>query len=319
MIVDPAIAALRSDPASQRRLRAQMDTAHASWRQRQEVLKVVRDLAWFAEGQPLDQLSALAGLLASLEEARKFVDLWLADFAECLSAHPLAQLPMQHHHSDGLTTMQLASAGGAALSLSVFAERETYSAADSAVFADREMHDLVLYGEGMAQFHQLREKSDGVRIETARLSLSAGSRKSCVGDRQTRQIERVTGRLVALQLSRVPDNPGITREYALGTAQLLQQSSGDKRASQQEMAMAVLSAMGRSDAAPLLADITKTTGAAHLRWEAMRHALFLDAEAGVRVLSQMADATGDPLADPANELLAQLHATYPQLTQREAA
>nr|WP_298896882.1 hypothetical protein [uncultured Altererythrobacter sp.] len=111
-----------------------MDDVDVGWRDRPEVARVLRDLARFSEGQALDQLSALAEVMASLNHARNWIDVWLTDFVGCLSAHSLAQLPMQHHHSDGLTTMQLACAGQAALSLSVYAERQAYSAALSAVF-----------------------------------------------------------------------------------------------------------------------------------------------------------------------------------------
>nr|WP_298896880.1 hypothetical protein [uncultured Altererythrobacter sp.] len=180
------------------------------------------------------------------------------------------------------------------------------------------MHDLILAGQGEARFHQLRANGMKAAIKTRRFSLSAGSRIASIGNHQARQFDRVSGQLLVLQLSRIPKSPDVTCEYSLESGQLLLQSSGDKRASQQEMAMAVLSAMGRSDAAPILANMIKT-GPDHLRWEAMRHALALDTEAGLRALIEIANSTGESLAGPANRLLAQLQTSYPQLAQKEAA
>ena len=319
MIVDPAISALRSDSASQRRLRVEMDAAQAAWRKNPGVAAVLNDLANFAGGQALESLPDLADLMTKQRRACAFVDNWLTGFVKVLQCSSLAQIPMQHHHTEGLTTLQMASANGVALSLSVYAEHNRSIVAKSAVFADREMHDLVLYGAGEAAIHNLRDIDGSLTIDTTPVSLTAGSRISSIGDRQTRQYERVAGRMVVLQLSRVPQRPGITREYALKTGSLLLQSSGDKRASQQEMAMAVLLAMGRSDAAPVLAEIANTDGADHLRWEAVRHGLALNFRVGFSALSQIARSASDPLFAPATQLLAQLHAAYPELTDKEAA
>lgn len=318
MIVDPAIAALRSEPASQRRLRAKMDQAHAQWRERHDVALLLADIAKYQAGEAIEQLPALSQLMSSLRKARSMVEDWLAAFTPVLHEYPLAQLPMRHHHADGFTSMQLASAGGVALSLSVYAERETYSAATSAVFCDRDMHDLVLFGEAKAVFFELKQRGVGAQIERSELTLGAGPMLTSIGTDQSRQYERVKGRLVVLQLSRVPETPALTREYAISSGQLLLQSSGDKRASQQEMAMAVLSALHRKDAAPILAAMTQE-GPDHMRWEALRHTLALDAGEGMVALERVTRSSSDPLHRPAKQLMQQLRISYPQLAEMEAA
>ncbi len=141
---------------------------------------------------------------------------------------------------------------------------------------------------------------------------TSGSRILLSGANETRQVLEVKQTLLVLQLIRAPEHPGLTREYALGTGKLLMQSSGEKRVSQQEMAMAVLSAMDRSDAAPAIADLGRS-GPEHRRWEAVRHTLALDTLEGMRLLEEIAQDRDDPLQRQALELESQLKTIYPQL------
>lgn len=147
--------------------------------------------------------------------------------------------------------------------------------------------------------------------------MGAGSRLATVGGDSARQIGRVAGRLVILQLTRLPDRPGLTREYAILSGELLMQSSGDKRASQCEMAMAVLGAMDCRDAAGAIEEMARS-GPDHLRWEALRHTLALDSRRGMRLAEAIAGEADDPLAESARRLHAQLLAAHPQLADREA-
>ena len=214
--------------------------------------------------------------------------------------------------------MQLASEGGAALSLAVYEEKADFAPPRRAVFSDRELHELVLAGSGEASIHHvLGGQGARVRIESEKRTLGAGSRLATVGGNSARQIGRVAGRLVMLQLTRVPDRPGLTREYAIPSGELLMQSSGDKSASQCEMAMAVLGAMERRDAAGAIADLA-LSGPDHLRWEALRHTLALDSRRGMRLVEAIAGEAGDPLAEPAKLLHAELLASHPQLAESEA-
>ncbi|MEE1877630.1 hypothetical protein [Altererythrobacter litoralis] len=318
MHVRPEIAALRSDKAKQARLRDAMDAAQARWRARPQVAQVLADLKCYAAGAELDSLARLNELLGSFEHAEALVAQWCRDFLGPLRHEPLAQVPLRHHYGQGFATMQLASEGGAALSLAVYEEKADFTPPRSAVFSDRELHELVLAGSGGASIHQVRGGHGArVRIESERRALRAGSRLAIIGGHAARQIGQVAGQMVILQLTRVPDRPGLTREYAIPSGELPMQSSGDKRASQCEMAMAVLGAMERRDAAGAIAEMAQS-GPDHLRWEALRHTLALDSGRGMRRLERIASEAGDPLAEPARRLHAQLLAAHPQLADREA-
>lgn len=322
MRIDPEIAALRSDKASQHLLRTKMDEAHAAWCVEPMIAAILADLGRYSNGTNLDELFSLQAVMTSKNQAELVIDGWISRFTGVLSAHRLAQLPFRHHHTGGFTSMQLASVGGAALSLSLYAPYGPSAEPVSVLFSDREMRDLVICGEGNAVIYDLilaaDESPPASTIRQKPIFLCPGSRLTSIGNCQTRQFERIDQRLVVLQLSRVPQSPSLSREYSIETGALLMQSSGDKRASQQEMAMAVLSELDRNDAVPAMAEMA-AQGPDHLRWQALRHVLALDAEQGFAVLNKIADSPDDSLAMPARELRDQLVKRYPQLAEREAA
>lgn len=319
MQIRPEIAALRGDKATQARLRDAMDVAQSGWSARPHVASLLSDLRLYAAGAELGSLGRLSELLGSLEHAEEFVGQWCRDFLGPLCREPLAQVPLRHHYSPSFATMQLAREGAAALSLAVYEEKVDCAPPRSAVFSDRELRELVLAGSGEASIHHVRVGHEArVRIESEKRTLGAGSRLETVGGDSVRQIERVAGRLVMLQLTHVAEQPGLTREYAIPSGKLLMQSSGDKRSSQCEMAMAVLGAMERRDAAGAIADLAHS-GPDHLRWEALRHTLALDSRRGMRLAEAIAGEAGDPLAEPARQLHAQLLAAHPQLAESEAS
>lgn len=311
MQIAPEIAALRSDKPAQRQLRQIMEAAHSEWRAPSEVGEVLADLARFAAGEPLSRLGAMGRLMRGPGAAQGFVKDWCRAFLQVLARVPLAQVPLRHHHRAGYSWMQLASHGGATLSLAVYEELADPPPARSAVFSDREQHELVLAGRASAICHRIVATTpDHAHIASEARALAAGDVMTCAGEQAARRIEAVEGRLVLLQLTRVPEAPGLTREYALPSGVLLKQSSGDKRTSQREMAMAVLVALDRHDAAQAIA-LHANAGPEHLRWEALRHTLALDARAGSALLARIARSPNDPLAAPALELQAQLQAAYP--------
>lgn len=319
MRIAPEIAALRSDKTAQRQPRLMMEAAHGDWQAQPQVAAVLAELARYAAGKPLDRFSALSGLMHDQGTAQAFVDDWCRAFLKPLDGAPLAQVPLRHHHRAGYSWMLLASHGGASLSLAVYEALTDAAAAPSAVFSDREQHELVLAGRARVRWHRTEATTPThAQIASDARELRPGDRLVCPDARSCRQIEAVEGRLLLLQLTRVPNAPGLTREYALPSGALLKQSSGDKRASQREMAFAVLGAMHRSDAAEAIA-AHALAGPEHLRWEALRHTLALDARAGAEVLAGIARRKDDPLAATALELQAQLQAAYPSFAVLEEA
>lgn len=320
MRIDPALAALRGDGAAQRRMRAAMERAREEWCAVPEIARLRGELGCYAGGERLDGLPALRDLTRSGEGARKLASQWGRHFARVLAREPLAQVPLRHHHSDGYSTMRLLSENGAALVLSVYTERADNPPARSVVFDDREMHEVVIAGAGHAALYRCAPTEDPRRVVISEtpVALAPGTRIAVSGRFAARQIAGVAGRLVMLQLLRIPPEPGLTREYALPSGELLIQASGDKRASQREMAMAVLGAMGRSDAAEPIAALAHE-GPGHSRWEAVRHTLALDPRRGMALLARIAADRTDPLRGEATRLHRELAQSHPQLAAMEDA
>ena len=77
--------------------------------------------------------------------------------------------------------------------------------------------------------------------------------------------------------------------------------------------LALLGRMGRREAAPTMAAMARESGSEALRWQALRECLALDTKEGFEALTDVARATGDPLAMPAGALRAQLVEAHPEL------
>ena len=136
------------------------------------------------------------------------------------------------------------------------------------------------------------------------------------GDR-TKRLERIAGRLVILRLAREAVYPRPSHEYRIADGALIHRASGDREESRKEIAIALLARMGRQDAAPVLARITRSSRSDHLRWQALRAALALDTACGFAQLAAIAEDRGDALREPARLLRDHLLASHPQLAKLE--
>ncbi|QZD89131.1 hypothetical protein K3148_09810 [Qipengyuania aurantiaca] len=315
MRIDPQIRALRGDPASQRLAQEELVAACDSWRSGAGA-EALADLQRYGEGQPLDECPALKTLLN--DQAAAFA--WLAPLLdaglESLTRNPLGQFPMRHQYSDGVAMIQLGLSGRAALTLIAYDELQ--QSPKSASFSAGERHELVLSGVGDFRFVDLlEERANSAAIDQRVRRLVAGETLSCDGATQTRVLERVHGRMVMLRLARTDAAQSDTRQYSLEDGRLLHRASGNRLESQREMATALLGRMGRSDAAPLLAELTRE-GSAHIRWQSLRECLGLDTATGFAALTQIAADASDELSSPASALRAQLLEAYPQLASLEA-
>lgn len=313
MRIDPRIAALRSDKALQRRAQASMDQAVRDWRERPSVSRILDELDRYGAGGSLDEMVELPSLVTSLPKAKDFVDRWSDGVSACLAAEPLAQVPFRHSHSRGFSTMRIASSGTASLSLLAYEPQGNGSEPESASFTDCEQREIVLSGEAKGSSYRLL---DGHRIANRSHVWIPGDRLSHCGPAEARLVIRVPDHLSMLQLVRSAQDPAPVRQYSLTDGSLIHQASGDKRTSQTEMALAVLGAMGRDDAAPVLGQIANS-GPSHLRWEALRQLLSLDAKAGADKLCDIADKPGDCLQASAQSLSIQLAASHPELFENE--
>ena len=218
----------------------------------------------------------------------------------------------------GLAVLQLASAGRATLSLVCYeGQPDTRALAETVCFADGERHELCLAGAADTRlFEILREERGRADLECERRRIAAGERLMFSGSRHTRIVDAPLGRLVILRLARGAASPVPAREYRIADGTLIHCASGDRGESRDEMAAAVLGAMRRGDAVPVLAAIAgeEAGGSEHLRWQALCQALALNTAAGFALLTDRALDPTDPLAEPAGALRATLIERHPELS-----
>lgn len=310
MRIDPALAALRGDVASQRRSQAALEAVKARWRT-DAGAGVAEALDRFAQGAKLEECAALAKMLdgSEAESFRALLSRWL----DCLAREPFGHVPARHQYSEGTGLLQLAASGGAALSLVLHEARPVPDAPRTVSFVDAERHELVLAGEGCAVRYRWSGR-DGDCPDRRRLPLRPGCRVDLQDRHQAKQVVRVARSLVILRLSRVPERPRPSIELRLADGRIVHRATGDRRESCRETAMAVLTAMGRTDAVPALA-ARATMGEHEGRWQALRHCLALDSSEGMRLLRMVASDPDDPLQASAAELCAMLAERYPELAQ----
>ena len=304
MLVHPALARLRGEglPAQPR-----TEAALAGWRA--DHAPVLAELAALDQGAALADLPALGRLMGDQGAAAAMAERLITPLTDALAIEPLAQLPLAHTSTPALARLQLAAHGRAALTLAAYALRLDEQPV-SALFEDCMAHEIIIAGQGRALVHRLA----GERLVSQGVTLAPGTQLVRAGGTMARQIIAVTRPLLMLQLTLEPRDPQPAREIALNGTGLLKTISGCRVTSQAIMAINVLGALGHRAAVPELVRVAREcSGARELRWEALRHALALDARAGLALLAELAAAPGDPLAQPAAALQRQLAATRPDL------
>lgn len=320
MIIDPALRALRSDPASQRAMQAAMEQAKAD--ALKDVGPVRAALMKFSQGAPLEECEGLAELFTSPGRAAAFTEQIVAGMVRAMRETPLGQVPFRHSYSGGFAVVQLAGTGATALSL-VSIEGDTLHErppARTLCFTDNERHEIVLAGEATGRIAKLQIVPDQkARFDFEAAEFKPGHVTRLSGPTETRLVDEVPSGLASLRLTRTPTNPRPTREFCLSDGALVHQASGNRQASRHEMALATLGRMGRSDAVPIVAEMACEQGDDNLRWQALRECLALDTAAGFTALCVVAADPADALAGPAGALRGQLIETYPQLGQLEIA
>ena len=158
--------------------------------------------------------------------------------------------------------------------------------------------------------------SDFADISCSVAGLSPGQSLSIIGANCAKQIQAINGAMVVLRLSRTPALRQDSREYRLADGKLLHRAAGNPSESRKEIVAALLGAMDRKDAAPVLAEMTRK-GSDQLRWQALRNCLALDSGVGFKALSLLAATQQDSLTHQANALHGQLLAAYPELAKVE--
>ena len=279
------------------------------------------DLARFGAGAGLGDCPSLAALFNQDAGAgRTIASGALGPMITALRSAPLAPVPWRHFTNGVLHSLVLALASRGSLSLALLDGAAWTAARDPrgeglASFQPGELHVRVLAGGGAARI--LRNRSDdprAARIEAEPLTLQSGAIYRLDGAHEALAIERIDGGLVTLRLHRKPAGASVARQYEIASGALVHQAAGIQDDSRAELAMALLRAMGRQDAAPAFAALART-GDPAARWQALRECLALDSAAGLAELCRVTQDPSDALAGPARALLETLCASDPSFAR----
>jgi hypothetical protein len=309
------IEAMRRDRGLQRRAQTAMIAASDAWCNRPDVAPLLGDLRRYGQGTPLERCEALSAVLAPGETATRFAAEFVRQFTSELAGNRLGQMPFRHGFDGAVSTLLLARSERAQLILHAREPGEWEP--DTASFSHADRHEAVIAGHAEGRIVQRDPASGQLHLEP--LILKPGLHVALDLAHQALQVTRVHRRVVTLRLHRFAEMPGPSRDYRLADSVLLNQSSGDIRASRLEMMLTLLGRMQCTVAAPLMAAMAGERGDTSLRWQALRECLALDTAAGFRALCAVAREAADPLAEPAAALRAQLMEAHPQLRSLERA
>ncbi len=281
------------------------------WRARPVTRSVAQDLKRYGAGVDVRDCANLHALVNDLAKAQAFTLSLIQTILPALRAHALGEAPFRFKNSQGLATLQLMESGGATVSLAAYEPLASEETPSSALFSDREVHEIALGGEALVAQHRF---GAGGTLSSEPMPWFAGHTSAQAAQTEARQVLRVERTLLLLQLIREPERPAPTRLVDLSSGETLRIASGDKSASQAVMALSVLGALGECGALEIM---EKTALNARenpdVRWEAARQCLALDAARGLALLVKLAGYAADPLAKPAASLKTQLLSAQPEL------
>jgi len=317
MHVHPDIAALRTDRGPQRDAQRAMQLACEAWRAETGAAEMMRELEAFGTGTALEDCPYLEAVFAAEGEAERLCGLLSRHFCAAMAANPFGHPPFRNGFDGFSASMLLARSGRAQLLLQA---REPASFGhESYIFNDMLRYDAVVGGRGQGRIVRMASQREGrAQFSEGPITLAPGARLAFDLASEMLVVERVERRLVTLRLVRTRDNPAPSREYSAATGAMLQQCAGNLATSRQETIIALLGRMGRTDAAPAVAQVALGDGDLSLRWQALRECLALDSGEGFRTLGEVARRAADPLAASAGDLRAQLLTNYPQLLRTDA-
>jgi hypothetical protein len=323
MHIPPEIRALVAQPALLDRAQERHAAGFAAWQREPGAAAVLDAFAAFAAGADLAECGPLAALFGAGTsggaggEAGAFFGSLTAALLPVLAAEPFGHVPLRHQATPASATLLLAQDAGATLTLVVIAgpALARMEPARSVAFTPMEAWDVVLAGAGEGRMAQRRP--DGT-LALQPLAFAPGFTLGRDAEREALLVDRVPGSMLMMRLSRRRPGAVPVREYELASGRQIHHAVSDPRESRMELAITLLGAMGRADAAPDMAGIALETGRGEsLRWQALRVCLGLETAAGFRALCELARRADDPLAAPAGALRAQLVEQYPVLKEVE--
>jgi len=320
MRIDPALAALRGDPAPVAAQSGAHNGALECWRASPAARPVLDDLERYGAGAALADCPALAK--ACGDGAEGFVSAALAPLVSAMREGPLGQPRLVCSSAGAIHRLTLGAAGRAALSLAlvdgVALAQGRKAMASRSVFQPGETHLAVICGCAKARVVRLAGSDVRQRqLDSEPVHLVAGDRLVFDAGREAFDLVDISGALLTLRLHRQGNLAAPIREYDLETGALVHQSAGDPRESRLALAAALAGRMKRRDALPALVRLVSGEAGEGLRWQALREALGLDTAQGFALLLEVARRVGDPLAPAARRLAEDLRARHPALAALE--
>ncbi|RDC60442.1 hypothetical protein HME9302_01649 [Alteripontixanthobacter maritimus] len=316
MRIDAELAALRGDDASQRNAERAMANAKRRWLSTPAVARLRQEFAVFDGGSDLAECEELAATMGQLARACALYSGLLDETLPALRRYPWAHLPFRHQRSGPVSVIQLLAGERAELSVvlrdAAAKGGSKQAACTTAGFIDVMRHEIVLRGQ--ASGRMVERGTVGGAMRESPCELAPGAILAIEGRDHSRIIDQISQPLVSLRLVRKYANPLPTCEYRLADGAKVHQASGDASESGREMAMAVLRAMGRSDAAPYFVQHIRS-GHDHARWQALRECLALDTATGFAELQRLVADPSDTLTAHAGAMRAQLLEVHPQLAE----
>ena len=294
-----------------------MKAATDCWREEAGMADAMAQFAQFGAGAALEQCPALEEIFLGQGRAEAMTGSLIAHFCSAIAANPLGHPPFRNAFDGRTSTLLLAKSGRAQLLLQS-REPGQYSYA-CANFTDALRYDATLAGSANADILRIHGPREQVAFTAEPIALEQGVRLAFDCNTEILLTHTVERRLVTLRLLQTAENPQAGREYSRESGQLLHQSAGTLATSRREMMAALLGRMGRTEAAPVLADMALAEGDMSLRWQALRECLALDTAQGFAALLRMARDPRDPLSGNAAALHAQLCDQHPELRSLENA
>lgn len=293
----------RRDEARRQRRHAAAIALDAAWRARDLALRgLLAAMRAQEAATPAAAIAALAPWLADIGWLRAR----LGEALGLLAADAFARPPLRPVGGGVLGGLLLAEAGAIRLTLLLRPfDAAVHEAAPTALFVPgRSVTRILADGGAMLRFHRVAvsaaEEAGAFTAAGASPCRSTDPRLLRAGEtirldsaRETFGLSGGSGDVLMLQLAIQPPSTLPIRAYDVASGRLVHVSASRRDSSFRQMALALLRAMRRTDAAPLFAAEAASEDFA-ARWNAMRELIALDPAAARSPLARMAAVDPHP-------------------------
>lgn len=292
-----------ADLPRRQRMRAAATALAERWQAEDAAPAGLRTAIRAVNGLPPDQ--AIAALAPWLSDTR-----WLrgrlAQALDLLAADGFARPPLRPVGGGAFGGLLLAEAGPVRLTLLVRpVEAGGGDEAPLALFAPGRVRLRILGTGGAAvRFHHVAvtaaEEAGGFTAAAASPCITGAPRPLVIGEtlsldtgHEAISLTGGSGDVLMLEMAIQPPSPLPVRAYDVASGRLIHVSASRRDSSFRGMALALLGALGRTDAAPLFAAEAASEDFA-ARWHAMRELVALDPAAAYPHLAHMAASDAHP-------------------------